>query len=142
MKCVPVMLLALTLFACAPAATDDELFSGSEESRLVWASNSDDFGRVTLETVKSFDSRYQSAYIRLNSDSRGLRTFEVTGVNIVQDEIQVLFQVQEERQSVLYIKDTTVGGTDRERWRENVLKLEETLVAALDTKFQRTRLTR
>ncbi len=142
MKFVLAMLLALTLFACAPAATDDELFSGSEENRLVWAANSDDFGRVLLEAVKSFDPRYQSAYIRLNSDSRGLKTYEVLSVNIVQDEFQVLFQVQEECQSVLYVKDTTVGGTDRERWRENVLKLEETLVTALDAKFQRTRLTR
>jgi hypothetical protein len=142
MRLITTLVLALTLLACAPATTGDEFLDGSDESRLVWASNSDEFGRVLLESVKSFDSRYQSAYIQLNSDSRGLKTFEVTNVNIVQDELQVLFQVQEERQSVLYVKDTTVGGTDRERWRENVLKLEDALVIALDAKFQRTRLTR
>jgi hypothetical protein len=142
MRLITTFFLVLVLFSCAPSLTDEDLFAGSDESRLVWASNSDQFGSALLESVKSFDSRYQSAYIQRNSDSRGLKTFEVTGVNIVQDEIQVLFQVQEERQSVLYVKDTTVGGTDRNRWRENVLKLEETLVAALDAKFQRTSLTR
>jgi hypothetical protein len=142
MRLITTLVLMWTLLSCAPAATDDELFSGSEESRLVWGANSDDFGRVLLENVKSFDSRYQSAYIKLNSDSRGLRTYEVTNVNIVQDAVQVLFQVQEERQSVLYLKDTTVSGTDTEGWRPFVSNLEQTLVTALDAKFQRTRLAR
>lgn len=137
-----IALMILVFAGCAPSFDDSDLLPDSDESRLVWAANSDQFGQAVLQTVKGFDSRYQSAYIQQNSDRRGLRTFEVTGVNIVADQIQVLFQVQEERNSVLYVKDITVGGTDTTNWRPFVQKLEDVLVAALDAKFQRSRLTR
>jgi hypothetical protein len=124
-----IAMLVFALVGCAPSLDHDaDLLPYSDESRLVWVANSEQFGQVTFETVKAFDARYQSAYIQQNSDRRGLRTFKITGVNIVKDEIQVLFQVQEERRAVLYVKDTTVGGTDRERWRPFVQKLEDMLV--------------
>lgn len=143
MRYVVALMVLVVLASCAPSFDDNtELLPGSEESRLVWAANSDTFGQAVRSTVQSFDLRYQSAYIQQNSDRRGLRTFEITSVNIINDEIQVLFQVQEERRAVLYVKDITVGGTDRERWRPFVQKLEDTLVEALDAKFQRSMLTR
>ena len=137
-----VALMVFILASCAPSADDGfELLPGAEESKLVWAANSEDFGKAVLETVKAFDLRYQSSYVQQTSvDRRGLRTFEVTGVNIVRDEIQVLFQVQEERRSVLYVKDTTVGGTETTNWRPFVQKLQDALELALDAKFERGRL--
>jgi hypothetical protein len=140
MRCIVVLMICL--MGCVPSFDDSELLPGSDESRLVWVANSEQFGQAVLRSVKAFDQRYQSAYIQQNSDRRGLRTFEITGVNIVKDEIQVLFQVQEERPAVLYVKDTTVGGTDRERWRPFVQKLEDMLAEALDAQFQRSMLTR
>lgn len=129
-----VVLLAL-MVACAPSASPDR--GGRQGGELTWEASAQDFGRVALGVVKSLDARYDSAYINRISDSASIETYQIIGVNLERDGLDIIYIVKSDRIVDLYVSDLTEP--DEEKWRPITVNLENKLVIALDANFKRAK---
>ena len=128
-----IMALMVLLAACAPVADR----GGRPGGELTWEASSEAFGRVALGVVKSLDARYDSAYINRISDSASIETFQIIGVNLERDGLDVIYIVKSDRIVDLYVTDLTEP--DESNWRPITKNLERTLIAALDANFKRVK---
>jgi hypothetical protein len=127
---VLIVLMAL-LCACAPTADR----GGRPGGELTWEASAQDFGRVALVLVKSLDARYTSAYINRISDSASIETYQIIGINLERNGLEIIYIVKSDRIVDLYVSDRTEP--DEEKWRPITVNLERALVTALDANFKR-----
>lgn len=126
-----VLIVLIVLIACAPVADR----GGRPGGELTWEASADAFGRVALGVVKSLDPRYVSAYINRISDSAFLETYQIIGVNLERDGLELIYIVKSDRIVDLYVSDLTES--DPDKWRPIAVSFEQKLVTALDANFKR-----